>query len=244
MDRSIIFGGPMIRSLIEGRKTQTRRILKPQPVVFDVDGKCCEVAIEILNGESKIRTGRVITRHSVKFAPGDRLWVRETFQTAFSENGPCWLYRADSDRIYPQFDGPDGGAGPSFNYEKYPGNYALWAADVEARGPWRSPVFMPRWASRLILVVSHVRVQRLQDISEGDAKAEGVEECADGSFRNYHDAPLHGPWLLGARNSFQTLWNSIHGPGAWAANPWIVALTFNVERFDERGVDVPLSPGH
>jgi hypothetical protein len=183
----------------------------------------------------------VITRQDVRFAVGDRLWVRETFQTAMSDGGPCWLYRANSDRIYPEFDGPDEGAGPSFNYDKYPSNYAAWASDVEARGPWRSPIHMPRWASRIRLTVTDVRVQRLQEISEADAIAEGIERInicgAEWNWKLYGGAPNCG-WS-DPRQSYQSLWETINGAGSWDANPWIAAVTFTVAR---RGDDDLFQP--
>ena len=142
-ERPIIFSGPMIRAILEGRKTQTRRIVKP-------------------NCLSKLSPyGRT----------GDRLWVRETW--GHNPEGPGYVYRSDGD-----FD------------MKFHGDR------------WRPSIHMPRWASRITLEVTGVRVERLQDINEEDALAEGVE------------------------HAFRSLWESINGPGSWDANPWVWVVEF------------------
>jgi hypothetical protein len=102
---------------------------------------------------------------------------------------------------------------------------------------------MPRWASRLTLTVTDVRVQRLHDISEADAEAEGIERLKSG--RGFYDptaskaAVRFGEWTSTARQGFSRLWESIHGPSAWDANPWVVALTFTVEK---RNIDTGDTP--
>lgn len=226
-DRPIIFSAPMVRALLDGRKTQTRRALKPQPT--EQPAANCHPAhkprhpapyLDAYCGEPRTyqnprgqgrdwhwwqvddRCGPVACR--VPYAPGDRLWVRETFI------GP-YAYEVNE---YPPRDW---------------GNKPIW---FPADGPvpekhagqfWhraRPSIHMPRWASRLTLTVTDVRVQRLQDISEADAIAEGGDPV---QARMY-------PELGTCRHWFQDLWNSLHGPGAWDANPWVVALTFTVQR--------------
>ena len=88
---------------------------------------------------------------------------------------------------------------------------------------------MPRWASRLTLIVTDVRVQRLQEISEDDARAEGVTPHGGGWTGYGRDADL---WLSNAKDGFRSLWNSIHGPGAWDANPWVAAISFETRRYN------------
>nr|WP_319802623.1 hypothetical protein [Marinobacter sp. EN3] len=142
--------------------------------------------------------------------PGDRLWVRETFQ------GPLVSYdRAQEfyeDRL--KFESPeyceyraDGGPDPVFV-----------DADDEERHGWKPSIHMPRWASRINLEITGVRVERLQDISEQDAKAEGVEpaQCCDAHY--------HG---------FSKLWQSINGPDSWDANPWVWVVEF--KRVEQEG---------
>ena len=97
--------------------------------------------------------------------------------------------------------------------------------DVPSGTRWRPSIHMPRWASRLTLTVTDVRVQRLQEISEEDARAEGAYPCEGGW--SYGGSPLAGTT---ARGAFYCLWNSLHGPDAWSANPWVCALTFTVDR--------------
>jgi len=97
------------------------------------------------------------------------------------------------------------------------------------RALWRPSIYMPRWASRLTLLVTDVRVQRLQDISEADAIAEGIIPTANSQTI---DCATERP-----SDGFRALWNSIHGPEAWDANPWVAAISFDVVRanIDEDG---------
>jgi hypothetical protein len=169
MDKPIIFAAPMILALLAGRKTQTRRVLRPQPIKPEfwagtwVDAHHEQFA-HFDSGERPI----------VRISPGDRLWVRETF----SECPLKTYYRATERDPY----------------------------EVK----WIPSIHMPCWASRLTLEVTGVEVERVQDISEADAIAEG---CHAGA------AP---------QSEFADLWNSIHGPSAWEANPWVYALTFMI----------------
>jgi hypothetical protein len=177
-DRNLIFRADMVRALLEGRKTQDRR-------VYQYDDE---------------RWGTIL-----HCAVGDRIWVREGWsgdyvfrdtppksRKSFVADGHPYL----RETIWYWADGnPEDG-----NYEK----------PVNAR-------LMPWWASRLTLIVTGVRVQRLQDISEEDARAEGVNLArADGRL---------DPTF---RLAFSNLWNSLYGPDAWDANPWVTAITFTV----------------
>ncbi|MCW2242211.1 hypothetical protein [Azospirillum canadense] len=192
-DLPIIFSAPMVRALLDGRKTQTRRILKPQPETFlDEHGEALPIGLLHVEGDPRPRVtiGRVVTLQEVRYAVGDRLWVRE----AWANIAPGIYYRATDERAAP------------------------------AGTKWRPSIHMPRWASRITLVVEGVRVQQLQDISPDDAQAEGVQKChlnwsADGE--TFGGTP---------RDAFSALWDSINGPSAWDANPAIVALTFRVIR--------------
>ena len=160
----------------------------------------------------KTQTRRLTTSPLARCMAGERLWVREAF--ALDDDGRDeWLvYRSD------------GAALPSL-----PDNRRV------SPSRWRPSIHMPRWASRLTLHVEAVRVERLQDISEADATAEGVEPDKDGAgtFMGRRDVvggrSLVTPWLT-AKEAFADLWNSLHGPTGWDANPDVVALTFRVER--------------
>lgn len=207
-ERGIIFSAPMVRALLDGRKTQTRRLLNPQPEVFAVDnaGTPCEVGCMQVEGETRPRIwlgserAGVLTTQRLPHAIGDRLYVRENFQLLrFGDYSVTKEEPADV-----RFQATD--------------TLAYCSKDVRGY-PWRPCIHMPRWASRLTLTVIDVRVQRLQDISEEDALAEGIDELATRHF----GTPV---------KAFAALWNSIHGAendDSWEANPWLYALTFTVQ---------------
>jgi hypothetical protein len=195
-DRPIIFSAEMVRALLGGWKSQTRRILKPQPPEWVTrmthEGRCGWIGSGDGHG----------TLMHVPYAVGDRLWCREVFAYGWPVEGNHQLpecnqehaitYRADGNRPF------------------------------GSRRRWHSPIHMPRWASRLTLTVTDVRVQRLQDISEADAIAEGCHVYASSATI---DCDTPDP-----RQEYRRLWNDLHGPEAWAANPWVAALTFTVHR--------------
>jgi hypothetical protein len=198
-DRPIIFSAPMVRALLDGSKTQTRRLLNPQPKTFLVDGAECDVAAVHVDGEllPRVATGKVLTGQKLAYAKGDRLYVREAFfpRPCLPERAAVPRYRADEDRS-------------------------------EWRGLWRPSIHMPRWASRLTLTVDDVRVERLQAISEVDARAEGAPKLSwDGEGHWFQDDAA-GTFRCG----FAGLWQHLHDTQSWDANPFVVALTFRVER--------------
>ena len=186
-DRPIIFSAPMVQALIEGRKTQTRRILK----------KGCPASRNLIlpDGPNK---GAV----QLNYAPGNRLWVKET-HARYPEGDLCLPHYMADGPIPSISDRHDAGL-----LIKYPA------------------IFMPRWASRLTLAVTDVRVQRLQDITEDDAQAEGLVQAYEG-WATDTQGRCWGPT---ARDSFVQLFDSLHGTHAWGKNPWVVALTFDVHR--------------
>ena len=183
-ERPILFFGPMVSALLAGTKTQTRRVVKPQPVP---DGN---------GGASWYGRGvRWAGKESNLFKaedcpygqPGDRLWVRETWaqnwnQLSDTRMDRSYVYRADGEQR---------------------------AQDNGTDLPWRPSIHMPRRASRITLEVTGVRVERLQDISEADSKAEGAVGHPD------------GPW-----HAYRSLWTLINGPGSWDANPWVWVVEF------------------
>lgn len=221
-DRPILFSGPMIRALIAGTKTQTRRILKPEPQhlqVYDWKGKRLhdsEYRHWCWNGHVGADNWDSITKQLspfIKIKVGDRLWVRETWQgLSFGDYLPT---RSSQCEV------------------RYAATDPCADLDADARGyPWRPSIFMPRHASRLTLTVTDVRIERLQDISDDDAIAEGIEfnprldpvgQC---KWRHYgkESSGIYPPSA-----SYGTLWDSINGPGAWDDAPWVVAYTFTVQ---------------
>jgi hypothetical protein len=182
-ERPILFSGPMVRAILEGRKTQTRRPLRRQPNYTPR-----MLYVPYRGGK------RICVRDDKNFydywnwcsygVPGDRLWVRETWFQGYAT-----VYRADHPECQP----------------------SGYSADK-----WRPSIFMPRWASRLTLEITDVRVQQVQAISEADANAEGC------------DLPARDQDWSQCRRWYQDLWDSINAKRGcgWATNPWVWALTF------------------
>jgi hypothetical protein len=201
-DKPILFSAPMIRALLDGRKSMTRRVLKPQPQGID-QRPLGFVGVPAKFAFTEVHPGgaNFTSYIPVKYAPGDRVWVREAWQS----NGLNWGKRPRD--MCPAMGPVHYAATDAGEWKPY------W-------GGWKPSIHMPRWASRLTLTVTDVRVQRLQDISESDAMAEGANPS---DLRMYPELGTSRDWL-------RDLWNSLHGPDAWAANPWVVALTFEVHR--------------
>ena len=222
VDRPILFSAPMVRALLDGRKTQTRRVAKITAIMGNkVAIHPPEELIELEAGEFQrgvmhyASTGALSGPYNIGFAMGDRLWVREAWARTNNVNNqsnwpgrPCLclcethcqevvIYRADGPWEWCDDDG--------FSTE---------------RSLWKPSIHMPRWASRLTLTVTDVRVERLQDISEADAIAEGALLPWSG-FDPSSDTRT-------ARAEFKFLWDSINCPGAWEANPWVVVVGFTV----------------
>lgn len=214
-DLPIIFSAPMVRALLEGRKTQTRRVLKPQP--FPVGGPFYRPFpnTDPRQWHSVSAAGLIVNIQTVPYATGDRLYVREAFWTC----DECGYRNRCADGV---------------NYSGFPDRGCCSSCDALLPKAKTSPIHMPRWASRLTLTVTDVCVQRLQDTSEADAVAEGIERLKSG--RGFYDPTMShgvvraGHYFSSAREAFQTLWNSVHGPDAWDANPWIAAYSFTVQR--------------
>lgn len=192
-ERPILFSGPMVRAILAGRKTQTRRVMKPQPTLTREQaiakyGKRGTFALEI--GFDGVRCPFGV--------PGDRLWVRETTIISPPEWGDVGV--------------------PGFvldNENRKRGvQYLATAPDREAADDFRlkatPSIFMPRWASRITLDVTGVRVERLQDISLDDCSAEGVEF----------------PENARSVANFVHLWESINGAGSWKQDPWVWIVEF------------------
>ncbi|MEC7798100.1 MAG: hypothetical protein VX755_12365 [Pseudomonadota bacterium] len=209
-ERPILFSGPMVRALLDGRKTQTRRIVKPQPhhgpvgQMVNLGGPDWAIDDGDLSGQWRCPYG----------VPGDRLWVREAWglNDYQFERGPI----------------------PKARPLQLDDNVLCYAAtedDAEIRNElrWRPSIHMPRWASRLTLEITDVRVQRLQDISD---RGQPNDCIAEGVFADDF-ASSAGDWLERGFSSiekarFHDLWTSINGAASWAANPWVWAVSFRV----------------
>ncbi|PWC10506.1 hypothetical protein [Brenneria corticis] len=202
-ERPIIFNSEMVRAILSGQKTQTRRIVKPQP---DEDG------LARLRGGPWMDTSEKIYR--CPFGEiGDRLYVRETVHAKELESGlDVVCYPADQAEI---------------PIKAHPLDAGLWIDLYRYRGGEGKivpSIHMPRWASRILLDTTDVRVERLNDISEEDARAEGVEQLRGGYWRHYQ--PGWTQHQLSARGSFATIWKSIYGEESWVSNPWCWVIEF------------------
>jgi len=207
-DRPILFSAPMIRALLDGRKTQTRRQIKPRgnrPSIFNGDWSDSYV----LDPENENWR-----QQDIRIAAGDRLYVREHWRTDFR-----WDDTAPRDLDPELYEVPD-----KNGYCRKETFFIAYEADSPGflNGKHRQAMHMPRWLSRLTLTVTDVRVERLQDISEADAKAEGVSD----EFTDYELYGQSQPYRFG----YSSLWNLINGEGAWEANPWVMAVSFEVHR--------------
>jgi hypothetical protein len=202
-ERPILFNGDMVRAILEGRKTQTRRVVKPQP---GNDNRIRWPGRK--NIVINIRDDRV-PQLCPYGQPGGRLWVRETHAIV-------------PRTAYAMSDGADQVLRPDDSHDA-----AVFKAGWELSPPgrWRPSIHMPRWASRITLEVTDVRVERLQDISEEDAKAEGVWKYGDEDcWEIYTKTTSFGTSC--PRRSFESLWQSINGPDSWNANPWVWVIEF------------------
>lgn len=202
-ERPILFSAPMVRALLDGTKTQTRRVVKPQPFAITSDGV---PFVQTADDEKFGRLGKVIVCPYGQ--PGDRLWVREAW-------APLTIGHAYS-------------ADP------------IWNSSPSGR--WHPSIHMPRVASRILLEVTGVRVERLQDISEADAAAEGLVVRAGAAAFNASGLPEYGlpewadgtpgetRWNVSAVQAYRSIWTEIKGPGNWDANPWVWVVEFKVVR--------------
>lgn len=198
-ERPVIFNGEMVRAILHGRKTQTRRVMKSD--CMDIgekdDGSRWPWREHDEGGDYwyPCPFGQV----------GDRLWVREAYQGPLFHFDQMETYLEDTSKFErPEFCEyrADGGKTPEY-----------YDADDNLRYGWKPSIHMPRWASRITLEITAVRVERLNDISEEDAKAEGAptELCIIGE-KHYM--------------GFRTLWKSIYGEENWRANPWVWVIEF------------------
>lgn len=252
-DRPIPFSPPMIRALLDDRKTQTRRILKPQPPknedfpgsFFGLGRKVADgVKWYSLNDYDRLpkhptkwdldgsvgvaRDAGFPMEYDTRYALGDRLWVRESYyQRGHWEPVPTKRTRTGRQKWKFIPEGPVSFDRPA---EFRKGRHHKDPATVA----WHKRLgrFMPRKLSRLTLTITDVRVERLQDISEADAIAEGIEITtdfpADARRPLYKDYLAERTWLGNPVHSYHTLWNHLNGPGAWDANPWVVAISFSL----------------
>lgn len=205
-ERPILFSAPMVSAILSGQKTQTRRAAKP--VRHPDLGNTYDPGALVLEHEPQ----HVIDRACPYGRPGDRLWVRETWMDLsgtgiepITGSRSRYAYRADT---------PAGSYGDETRKE-----YGL---------KWRPSIFMPRGASRILLEIVSVRVERLNDISEADAIAEGVSQLDDSEGPNFWGVTIDGIHFSAptARDCYALLWAAINGAGSWDKNPWVWVVEF------------------
>lgn len=237
-ERPILFNCEMVKAILEGRKTQTRRVMRRQPDAVErfKQGKettDTEAKYAILRcyknpkGFKKCNSGwfadATYKTPFSEFNVGDRLWVRETF---------CYAWNED-DHICDKDGNPVWDAKDAHIY------YA--ASETNVDGKWKPSIHMPRWASRILLEITNIRVERLNDISEVDAIAEGVEPIII-----QDNIPVDGGWTRAdlhlwkgyknkerafretAKDSFTSLWQEINGTDSWTVNPWVWVVEFKI----------------
>ena len=208
-ERPIIFNAEMVKAILDGRKTQTRRVMKSQPEPSEsrlgdywFPCKKMETMVHVSDFNpaiSSVPDSQEFFSECCPFgAIGDRLWVRETWAEAGGNAPELKLYRANYPAHIPS------------HYENIP-----VAEDIR----WTPSIHMPRWASRINLEITGVRVERLNDISEADALAEGMDNGTS-------DAAMAAGWYEKPQRAFQRLWTQIYGEESWSSNPWVWVIEF------------------
>lgn len=223
-ERPILFSAPMVQAILEGRKTQTRRVVKPQPLWVAEPS----VPFSTVDADPK---GIIACPYG---RPGDHLWVKEAWQYAdWTDDGYPWVrYAADRQKLLHESipQNWDERLNDTWEHLSRDENYGIDNCAADRR--MRSSRFMPRWASRITLEITGVRVERLQDISEADAIVEGIERVGGAMscspWKNYRigksgEMSMH---CSAPTRSYMTLWESINGPGSWDANPFVWVVEF------------------
>jgi hypothetical protein len=217
-EKPILFSSEMVRALLDGRKTQTRRKFKNQdvPTVVGRD------ASGELSNSVPTRMPEWAVERSIEDCPygrpGDRLWVKETWRPVIAHH--CAMDACDCADVHVSYAADN--SGKYYSETRIPGS---WLLPKAAKRGNVSPLLMPRWASRITLEITDVRVQRLQDISEEDAKAEGAEPVMydTGGFEPWGASCPEVPCYV---EGFAGIWSHINGPDSWSANPWVWAISF------------------
>lgn len=239
MERPILFSAPMVQVILAGRKTMTRRVinkLKGYPGITEF-GQSDTNGYDWHFRDKQKRWHYIRHDRLLELCPygkvGDQLWVRETFTQGYEMtllegegddmNAVSIIYKADGKELYQECP------------KEVAENWGDWSCDGEGDPVFKPSIHMPRWASRILLEITDIRIERLQDISEADALAEGVEPveiiCSrDGEKTAYRDYEFSGIYPNSPKDSFKSLWRKINGADSWAANPWVWVVSFRVVR--------------
>ena len=207
-ERGMIFNGEMVRAILDGRKTQTRRIIKDCTVGRDQISKFIQIEKKFIGcyPEDVPELIRVCCPYGV---PGDRIWVREAFRVHSRATDVATLvYKASERNSWTE------------QTHRVPVAVCNKPATPEK---WTPSLHMPRWASRILLEITGVRVERLNSISQEDAQAEGLELTG---WRPTYSDPDSGGEVMTPYDNFAQLWESIYGEESWKANPWVWVIEF------------------
>ena len=235
---SMLFKPAMVRALLKGRKTQTRRSFKFPDWTYGMDCTGQLVQYEHQEGNEQhglefVTKGRTLWNKDsnptgvsgaylrVLFMPGDRIWVRENCWAEELMNGKDGVFYP-ADRSWHKIENTPAAADAWHMMLCYARKGDTSLTNIGKQVPC---IHMPRWASRLTLAVTDVRVQRLNEISEADAIEEGIMKFGDGLFGYHEHAEIR---FKTAKEAFKELWNNINCPDAWAANPWVKVIKFDV----------------
>ena len=205
-ERPILFAGPMVRAILEGRKTVTRRPLNARSLkLIDYGAQAGECHYLPDSGPLHPNSVQYYTDFCPYGQPGDRLWVRETTKADYSTHDGVVLslYAADNEPVL-YWDEDDGDPIQAVSHWDYPRDF-------------RPSIHMKRSACRLLLEITAVRVERLQDINDEQAIAEGID---------VHPSGFYGNGCISAGGAFLELWESINGAGSWNTNPWVWVIEF------------------
>lgn len=214
-EKPILFSGPMVRAILDGRKTMTRRVVTPQPH-FDFTGPewdepaCCDSKGKLCIGPRTFAIWLEDFHIACPYQPGAQLWVRETFyldDIDYSEGGVLPSQQPEDSSLYYRADGECCQQVPE-----------CACAEV-GKTKWRPSIFMPRWASRITLEIAAVRCERVQDIGNVEVRAEGME-LADTYGQSYPRAKWRG--------IFARTWDALNAKRgySWEANPWVWVVEF------------------
>ena len=227
--RSFIFKDFLIRAILDGSKTMTRRPVKYEYPFYGSPRSWkpydCEKGFGFESEDEFIKCPYNIN---------EIVYARETWADVNTPDGPAICYREDgSYQSWHDFcveKGKDYGAGPSMNYGKYPGEYSMWLEDLlnrdihkEAGYRWKPSIHMPEWASRIFLKITDIKVERLQEISQHDAINEGIEGIMSHTTRyiGHNNITYQTPY-----SAFKSIWISVYGQESWDKNPWLWCYSF------------------
>lgn len=217
-EKPILFSGPMVRAILDGTKTQARRVVKPKPV--SLGGPAPKVFVHPADASAEFsdRGGFCVQVTKSPYGkPGDRLWVRETWADWTDvDSERCVVYQSDGLARKVLCDYGGDGDPVELVEETTP----IWPVEK-----WRPSIHMPRWASRLTLNVTGVRVERVQEISHEDCIREGVDSGRWTACDGKRTLPAGHS---NARNRFRALWDSINADRGfgWQSNPWVWVIEF------------------